>query len=239
MDISVVIPAYNEEERIENSVNRIREFLINKDGVSDFEIIVIDDGSKDRTREVVYKLMESESRIRINNKRGNKGKGYSVREGILMSRYGLVLFSDADLATPIEELNVFLNEINYFDIVIASRNLKESRVERSFFRDLVGKGFALSGRVLLGLKYRDTQCGFKLFKRDVALRLFSLQKMDGFAFDAEILYLAKKFGYSVKEVGVTWRDQKGSKVNIAKDSFKMLRDLVKIRINELNGRYNG
>ncbi len=235
MDLSIIIPAYNEEKRIGKSLNRIQEYLTKKK--INYEIIIVDDGSKDDTIKVIDKF---KGNIRLLKNEINSGKGFSVKKGIMSAQYGLILFTDADLATPIEELDQMKKSINEgYDIVIASRNMPESNifVKPPSYKQLLGKTFPLFVRFLLFHEIRDTQCGFKLFKKKVARRISKLQRIYGFCFDVELLFIAKKFGYKIKEVPVKWVDQKGSKISPLKDAFKMLIDLIKIKYNGLVGKY--
>jgi len=235
--ISIVIPAYNEEKRIGKSIKQIVKYLDKKK--YSYEVIVVDDGSIDKTIDVVKKAGNKYVKI-IKNKK-NMGKGFSVKTGILNAKYPLVLFSDSDLATPIEELDKFMEYIKSYDIVIASRNLKESniKVKQPVYRQLMGKTFPLLVNLIALGGFRDTQCGFKLFKTDAAKKIVSLQTFNRFSFDVEILFIAKKLGYKIKEAPVVWIDKEGSKVNPIKDSIKMLIDLFKIRLNNLLGKYGG
>ena len=235
--ISIVIPAYNEEKRIGRSIKQIVKYLDKKK--YSYEVIVVDDGSIDKTIDVVKKAGNKYVKI-IKNKK-NMGKGFSVKTGILNAKYPLVLFSDSDLATPIEELDKFMEYIKSYDIVIASRNLKESniKVKQPVYRQLMGKTFPLLVNLIALGGFRDTQCGFKLFKTDAAKKIVSLQTFNRFSFDVEILFIAKKLGYKIKEAPVVWIDKEGSKVNPIKDSIKMLIDLFKIRLNNLLGKYGG
>jgi len=237
MQISVVIPAYNEAKRIEPTLKKIMAFLGSR--FNKYEIIVVDDCSKDNTSKVVARFKNKNLRVLRNKK--NKGKGFSVKRGILNSKYSLVLFSDSDLATPIEELDKFMKLIKKYDIVIASRNLKESdiRIKQPFFRQFMGKTFPLLVNLITGVGFKDTQCGFKLFKTKIAKKIVKQQTFERFSFDVEILFIARKMGCKIKEAPVVWIDQEGSTVSPIKDSFKMLIDLFKIRFNDLRGKYKG
>jgi dolichyl-phosphate beta-glucosyltransferase len=233
--ISVVIPAYNEEKRIEPTLKKVIDYLKKK--FDKYEIIVVDDCSKDNTNKIVSKYKKEKVKILRNEK--NKGKGYSVKRGILESKYSLVLFSDSDLATPIEELENFMQYIKENDIIIASRNLKNSerKIKQPLYRQAMGKIFPLLVNIIALKGFKDTQCGFKLFKTDAAKKIFLLQTFERFSFDIEILFIAKKLGYKIKELPVIWIDQKGSKVNPIKDSLKMLIDLFRIRYNNIKKKY--
>lgn len=230
--ISIVIPAYNEEKRIERSLVEIIDYC--KKNFESYEIIVVDDCSTDKTNEIVSKYD-----VKILKNGVNKGKGYSVKRGILEAKYSLVLFTDSDLATPIFELNKFINYIKDYDIVIASRNLKESniKVKQPFYRQFMGKTFPLLVNLIILKEFKDTQCGFKLFRTDIAKKIVKLQIFEGFSFDVEILFIAKKLGCKIKEVPVVWIDKEGSTLSPIKDAFKMLIDLFKIRYNDFLGKY--
>jgi glycosyltransferase involved in cell wall biosynthesis len=234
-EISIVIPAYNEEKRIEKSLQEIIKYC--KNNFQKYEVIVVDDGSKDKTREIVRRYSE---KVKLVENGVNRGKGYSVRQGILQAQHGLILFSDSDLATPIKEVAKMIEEIDQgHDVVIASRNMKESdiQIKQPLYRQLLGKSFPLLVNMITLPGFKDTQCGFKLFKKEAGQKIVRLQTLERFSFDVEILFIAKKLGYKIKEVPVTWIDQPGSKVSVGRDSFKMLKDLVLIRNNFRKGRY--
>ncbi|MBI4847188.1 MAG: glycosyltransferase family 2 protein [Nitrospirae bacterium] len=236
MNISVVIPAYNEEKRIGSTLQQVTAYLEKHFG--SYEIIIIDDCSGDKTDAVASEYKERNVRVLRNDT--NKGKGYSVKRGIQNAQYPIVLFTDSDLSTPIEELEKFIQYINDgYDIVIASRNLNEStiKVEQPFYRQVLGKTFPLLVNLLVLRGFRDTQCGFKLFRTEAAKKIAALQTFERFSFDVEILYIAKKMGMKIKEAPVVWIDKKGTKVNPVTDGFSMLIDLFKIRYNNLAGKY--
>ena len=233
--ISIVIPAYNEEKRIKPTLERIFEYCRQ---FGKYEVIVVDDCSKDKTKEACLSLKNSNLRILKNNT--NKGKGYSVKRGVLDAKYPIVLFSDSDLATPIEETENLMKHIhNGYDIAIASRNLEGSNivVKQQFYRVLLGKTFPFIARIISGLKFKDTQCGFKMFKTEKAKKIFRLLTVNRFAFDVEALFIAKRMGCSIKEAPVTWINSPDTKVNPLKDSISMFIDVLKIRINSLMGKY--
>lgn len=231
--ITVIIPAYNEERRLGNTLKKIIRYL--KEGGFEYEIIVVDDGSKDNTVNIAQKFKA----VKVLKNKENKGKGYSVKRGVMESKKDLVLFSDSDLSTPIEELEKFIPYIKDHDIIIGSRRMKDSdvRVKQPFYRTWAGKIFPIIVNIILVRNIRDTQCGFKLFKKDVAKKLFPMQRIFGFSFDAEILYLANKFKYKIKEIPVVWINSGNSKLNLIKDSFRMFQELLKIKMNDKKGLY--
>lgn len=238
MNISVVIPAYNEERRIEPSLKQIISYL--SEHFDKYEIIIVDDGSDDKTYEMISRYKNENVKILKNEI--NKGKGYSVKKGILNAQYPLVLFSDSDLATPIEELEGFIGYItdHNYDIVIASRNLENSKIKNKqpLYRQIMGKVFPEIVGLILLKGFKDTQCGFKLFRTDVARKIVQLQTVEGFSFDVEILFIADKMGYRIKEAPVVWMDKDGSTVRTFKDGFKMLIDLFRIQFNSFAGKYS-
>jgi len=226
--ISIVIPAYNEEKVIKRSIKKIVKYCSSH--FEDYEIIVVDDGSVDNTRQLVSKLISKNPRIKINKKRSNRGKGYSVKEGVLMASKELVLFTDADLSTPIEELDKFLPHISSYDIIIAERTKKELLLKRQpFYRELSGMVFNLILRILFKIPFKDTQCGFKLFKKEAALRLFKNLQTPGFAFDVEVIMRAIMLNYKILSIPVIWENDEQSKVKLFKDSFKMFFEIMKLK----------
>lgn len=231
LNFSIIIPTYNEEKRIENTLIRIVSYLSQKFG-ADYEIIIVDDNSEDKTVEIVKKLCRENEKIKLLVNEINLGKGYSVRRGILSAEGNYLLFSDADLSTPIEELEKLFYWLQRgYDIAIASRSLKESKIlaHQPLYREMMGKIFNRLVKLWCLPDFVDTQCGFKLFKKEVAKKIFSLSKINRFAFDVEVLYLAKKNNYSIEEVPVRWIDSPASRVHPLFDSLKMLLDLIRIK----------
>jgi dolichyl-phosphate beta-glucosyltransferase len=229
VDVSIVIPAYNEETRIGPTLERIVRYF--KERNSSFEIVVVDDGSQDNTAQVAVQQLNGISYQVLKNAT-NRGKGFSVRSGVLASKGDVVLFADSDLSTPIEDfekLELALHDGH--DVAIGSRALPSSDVQihQNALRELMGKTFNVIARLLSFQGIHDSQCGFKAFKQKAAKALFECQKLDGFCFDAEILFLAQKMGYRVQEVGVRWRNSPKSKVHIFLDPIKMFWDLFRIR----------
>ncbi|MFA6281668.1 MAG: dolichyl-phosphate beta-glucosyltransferase [Candidatus Omnitrophota bacterium] len=231
MFISIIIPAYNEEERLKTSLDKLCQYLTGKD--YEYEVIVVDDGSSDKTSQTVLesKLAKSGKVIFLSNGE-NKGKGFSVKRGILHSVGEYVLFSDADFSTPIEELDKLLSFLKEgYDIAVGSRSVKGANVtvHQPFYRETMGKvfNFLVQFFVLKGI--HDTQCGFKLFRGPCAKSIAQELKIDRFGFDVEMLYLANKKNYKIKEVPVTWINSTTSKVNPIKDSLNMFLELLSIK----------
>jgi glycosyltransferase involved in cell wall biosynthesis len=236
--LSIVVPAFNEASRIVDSIKKIDAFM-RRASIST-ELIIVDDGSSDKTAEIVTRALADRLRLVRNSK--NHGKGYTVRQGVLAAKGKYVLFTDADLSAPIEEadklLDVALRE--NVDIVIGSRAIDRKYIEKhqARFRELGGIVFNLMVRTLLGLALHDTQCGFKLFHRQRSRRIFEQQTTSGFGFDPELLFLAKRNGLSIREIPVRWSHAEGSKIRFFRDSVRMFSDLLRIRWNALSGRYS-
>lgn len=227
--LSIIIPAYNEEKRLPGTLDFILAFL--RKQTYEAEIIVCDDGSRDRTVKIAAeKLRFSASQVLVSPR--NVGKGDAVRRGMLAAKGQYLLITDADLSTPIEEVRRFLRYLEAGDdIVIGSRALEDSKIEirQGFHREMMGRIYNLIARVLSFKGIMDSQCGFKCFKSQAARELFALQKINGFSFDAEILFLAQKKGYKIREEPVVWRNSSQSRVQLIKDPLAMFFDLIKIR----------
>ncbi len=238
-NFSIVVPAFNESRRIGESLNRVREF-VSSTRLS-CEVIVVDDGSTDGTAEIVRRFGGDGTRL-IQNLT-NRGKGYSVRTGVLSATGIHVLFTDADLSAPIDELPKLYDVAvrDRADIVIGSRAVDRRYIERHQprFREVGGMVFNRIVRTLLGLDIHDTQCGFKLFHLDRTRWIFEKQTTDGFGFDLEILFLAARHGLRIREVPVRWSHADETKVRLFRDSLRMLADPVRIRWNQIAGKYGG
>lgn len=228
--ISVIIPAYNEEKRIGATLKNIVNFL--EKNIPDYELLIVNDGSRDGTSAVVAGFARANSRIKLLENARNRGKGCAVRKGMLAADGEKILFTDADLSTPIEEVLHLLPLLGGADVVIGSRALKESTIEdrQPRRREIFGKLFNSLIWLLLIKGIRDTQCGFKLFSRQAAREIFQRQKEDGFVFDVEALYLAKKLKFRIKEVPVRWANSLPSRLNIFSDPWKMLLGVIRIRL---------
>ena len=236
--LSVVVPAYNEEQRIIASLESIYHYFEQQSYT--YELIVVDDGSVDRTVQMVSKLLKQFGRGHLLQNTRNRGKGYSVRQGVLASCGEYVLFSDADLSTPISEVEKLLAVLKGGDdIAIGSRAGKNSQVQvhQPWYREYMGKTFNVIIRMLILSDFHDTQCGFKCFHGEVARRLFAQQTIDHYSFDVEILFLARLHHYRVQEIPVLWFDEPNTRVNAITDSARMLKDVVKIRYNAMLGKY--
>ncbi len=235
---SIVLPAYNESARIGDSLEKILAYVSEQRW--DAEVIVVNDGSSDSTAEIVQSLAKHNPVLRLIENPGNHGKGYSVRNGMLRARGDILLFSDADLSSPIEEAGkLFAAIAQGADIAIGSRWLQpELQTQRQpLRRQFFGRIFNLALRTILGLNFKDTQCGFKAFTRRSAQAIFPLQKIERWGFDPEVLYLAKKLNLSIKEVPVLWSHREGTRINPLRDGIRMFGEVLKIRWNALCGKY--
>jgi dolichyl-phosphate beta-glucosyltransferase len=230
--MSIVIPAYNEEKRIKNSLSEACAFL--NDSGMDYEVVVVDDGSSDGTSRIVESMASFSPKVRLVRYEKNKGKGHALRTGVLVTTGDFVLVMDADLSTPMEELGKLMPYLaqGEFDVAIGSRALALSDIIRKqpWWRRGMGKMFNRIVKVLVIGDFSDTQCGFKLFRGGVARNLFGEAKIDRFAYDVEILARAKKKGYGIQEVPIRWINSPESRVDPLKDSLRMLIDLVRIRV---------
>ena len=228
MKLSIVVPVYNEERRISSNLSEIISYM-NKKRLN-HEIIIVNDGSTDNTLGILHKFNK---KVKIISYEQNKGKGYAVKTGVLAAKGDRIFMCDADLAMPIAELDKFLKEKE--DIVIGSRSLKGSEVKTTLFKKIMGRigNLLISALIIRGIK--DTQCGFKLFDKKCK-RIFEKQTINRWGFDFEILFLARKFHYKIKEIPIKWTNMVGSKVELT-DYPKTLFELLKIRFNDITGVY--
>jgi len=236
---SIVVPAYNEGARLRVSLEKMLEHVARSNWSA--EIIVVNDGSRDDTAEIVREFTQRNPGVRLIENPGNCGKGYTVRNGMLQAAGQVLLFTDADLSSPIEEASKLFRAIESgaADIAIGSRYLDRDLQTRKqpFYRRFLGRAFNTALRVILGLSYIDTQCGFKAFSRAAALEVFPQMKIERWGFDAEILFLARRYGLRVAEVAVEWAHDHRSKINPIRDGIRMLTELLRIRLNSILGKY--
>lgn len=240
LELSVVVPAFNEEQRLPKTLQSIRAYL--KSRSLRAEVLVIDDGSTDATAKVVELSQKCFPELQLISNSQNRGKGFSVRQGMLEARGEIALFTDADLSAPIEEADKLLAALREreYDGAIGSRALDRRLIEvhQSIFRERAGILFNRMVRWLTGLPFEDTQCGFKAFRREKARVLFEQQRTEGFGFDPEILFLAQIAGLRIVEVPVRWAHNPATKVNLPRDSVRMFVDLLAVRWNAWMGRYS-
>lgn len=237
--LSIVIPAYNESARIEATLERVLECVRTREW--DAEVLVVDDGSTDDTVAIVKTWMNTHPRLHLVKNPGNRGKGYSVRNGLLQAAGDVVMFTDADLSAPIEEAERLLDAIHDgADVAIGSRWLDKQKqtVHQPLYRRFFGRCFNGVTRKVIGLPFKDTQCGFKAFRRDAAQIIFRLQTIERWGFDPEILFIARRLKYTIVEVPVTWGHDERSRISYLKDGTKMLQEMAEIRTNSFRGRYD-
>ncbi|HEV3218269.1 MAG TPA: dolichyl-phosphate beta-glucosyltransferase [Candidatus Acidoferrales bacterium] len=237
IELSIIIPAFNEERRLPQTLERVRTFLGTRAGSN--EVIVVDDGSTDRTAQLVEEMSATWTELRLLKNPGNRGKGYSVRHGMLQAKGRIVLFTDADLSAPIEEADKLFAALETHDVAIGSRAVDRSVIEvhQPISREMAGILFNRVMRLILELPYHDTQCGFKAFAGNRGQILFEQQRIERFGFDPELLFLAKRHGLTVAEVPVRWSHDEGTRVHALRDGLRMVFDVFRVRWNSLLGRY--
>jgi len=237
--LSIVIPAYNEALRIGSTLEKVRQYAETRNYPC--ELVLVDDGSQDETPQILRDFQQRNAKARSLRNEPNRGKGFSVRRGVLEAQGEFVLFTDADLSAPIEETNKLLAalETSGADAAVGSRALDRRLIgiHQPWRREMAGRVFNLLVRMFTGLKIRDTQCGLKLFRRATTRRAFELQRVTGFGFDPEVLFLIQHLGGKIVEVPVRWNDSPATKVHFLRDSTRMFLDLVVLRWRALTGKY--
>ena len=236
---SIIVPAYNEAERLGSSLQRMLAYI--EESRWSAEIIVVNDGSRDATAGVVKEFAQGNPIVRLIENPGNRGKGYSVRNGMMSASGQFLLFTDADLSSPIEEAPKLFAAIESgaADVAIGSRYLKSELQTRKqpIHRRMLGRAFNFALRIILGLSYVDTQCGFKAFNRKAVNTVFPNMKIERWGFDPEILFLAERYGLRVVEVPVSWAHDHRSKISPIRDGVRMFTELMRVRMNSLSGKY--
>lgn len=232
--LSVIIPVFNESKRLDN-LDKVISYLESKKDLKS-EIVVVNDGSTDETLSLLKKLKE----MKIISYNKNRGKGFAVKTGMLGASGDYRLFLDVDLSTPIEELEKVLQQIPKFGVIIGSRKTDSAKVlvKQSFLRENLGKGFTKLSQIILQVGVSDFTCGFKCFSKEAAEAIFNKVRVDRWGFDSEVLFLSKKYGYTVKEVPVSWANDKNTKVRFPQDIFNSFAELITIRLNNFLGKYN-
>jgi len=236
---SIVIPAYNESARIGRALTEVLRTLDERGWNA--EVLVVNDGSTDNTAAIVESFVARDARVRLLENGTNRGKGYSVRNGLLHGSGNIVMFTDADLSSPMPEAERLFDAIrDGADVAIGSRWLEVSRqtIHQPLYRQFFGRCFNMVTRMIMRLPFADTQCGFKAFRRSAAQTIFQLQRIERWGFDPEILFIALKRGYRIREVPVTWGHDERSRISYLRDGIKMLEELVYVRWNSLIGVYD-
>jgi glycosyltransferase involved in cell wall biosynthesis len=235
--LSIIIPCFNEEQRLPASLEKVAGYI--RERRPNAEVIVVDDGSTDRTAEIAESWRDRIPRLRVLSNGTNRGKGFSVRHGSLEAEGEIILFTDADLSSPIEEGEKLLSALQTHDVAIGSRAMDRGLIEvhESLFREFAGIVFNRIVRTVLWLPFVDTQCGFKAFRRQRCQIIFEQLTIERFGFDPELLYLARHHGLSIKEVPVRWAHSPATKVNMLRDSVQMFLDVFVIRWKALRGQY--
>jgi len=235
--MSLVVPAYNEQSRLPATLEKLRAFLQKQP--SRYEVLVVDDGSRDRTTAIVEEAMASFPELRLLREQ-HRGKGHAVRKGMLAAVGQYVMFCDADFSMPVEEVVKFPKSLaDSYQIAIASREVKGARrIGEPWYRHLMGRVFNLLVRLLAVPGLQDTQCGFKCFTLEAAREIFGMQVIDGFGFDVEVLYIARKLGIPITEVPINWYYSSSSRVDPIKDTARMFSDVLQVKSNDRRGLYD-
>lgn len=235
--LSIIIPVYNESKRLKNSWEKIKKYFLSKNYLA--EIIFVNDGSLDNSL-LIIKKFKAKFPIKIITYPKNQGKGFAIRKGVLAASGKIILFMDIDLSTPLEMTENFLNEFEENTLLIGNRESPQSKLikRQSFFREKMGRIFTLLSNLILRDNCSDYTCGFKIFPTNLGKKIFSKAKINRWAFDAELIFLAKKMGIKVKELPVVWEHKGNSRVNLKKDILYTFFELLKIRYYGLRGNYN-
>ena len=237
--VSIIIPAYNEADRLGRALEQVLRCVRHRAWQA--EVIVVNDGSSDDTSDLVRQWMETHPELTLLENAGNRGKGYSVRNGLLQASGDIVMFTDADMSAPIEEAERLFAAIEAgADVAIGSRWLEKQRQTRHqpLYRRFFGRCYNRLTRTVMGLPFKDTQCGFKAFRREAAQDIFRLQTIERWGFDPEILFIAQKLGLHIEEVPVSWGHDERSRISYLRDGTQMLKEMLEIRNNSLHGRYD-
>lgn len=237
--LSVIVPCYNEEKRFQKGFYHYYSYLAKQKYL--WELIFVNDGSHDKTFELMKRAARSKAQVRVLSHTPNKGKGYAIIHGALEAKGQYILFTDLDHSVPINTVEKFFD---FFDkgykVVIGSRRIKGAQilVHQHPLRESLGRGFTLLVRLLIDFKIRDATCGFKAFEKEVAKKIFTKLTVFDWAFDAEIIFICKKLGYKIAQAPVSWSDVRGTKVNLKRDVVRSLVGLAKIRANDFGGKYD-
>jgi len=235
--LSVVIPIFNEEERLDKALNICIKYA---DKYSEWEFVFVNDGSTDKTEEIIEKAVRKWPQFKLVSYEKNQGKGYALKQGVKKAVKSLILVSDVDFSTPLSELALLYPFISKSEVVIASRKVQGAKVlkHQPFLREWLGKQFTNLSKLVLGLKVSDVTCGFKLFTKKAGKKLFNKSRIKQWGYDAEILFLAKKYKMEVIDVAVIWENSEKTKVSLGRDILQSLMDLCLIRWNNLLGKYS-
>jgi len=236
--LSVILPAYNEEARILPSLKWRHEYLEKQD--YDYELIVVNDGSTDKTSRIVREAIKDWPHFKLIDNKVNKGKGGVVKQGMLAAQGGWRLFMDVDESVPIDEIRLLWPQTKKYEVIIGSRYAEGGKITKKqpLIRRIISRGGNMLIQLLVAWGIKDTQCGFKLFSAAAAKEIFPLLSMERWSFDMELIAIAKKHNYKIKEVPVVWKEQAGSKVQAAKAALRSLRDVLVIWWNKISGKYN-
>ena len=239
LQYSIVIPAYNEQARIGATLKGVLDCVARRNWAA--EVLVVNDGSSDKTAQIVRSVAASHPEVRLIENSRNRGKGYSVRNGILQARAPIVMFTDADLSSPMEEAELLFSALaDGADVAIGSRWLERKRqtIRQPLYRRFFGRCFNGCTRLVMGLPFADTQCGFKAFRREAAQEIFTRQRIERWGFDPELLFIALRHGLRVREVPVTWGHDERSRIGYLRDGMQMMQEIARIRWNALTGIYD-